>query len=318
MDRPLVSVVIPTHDRPRRVRRAIRSVERQTYEPIELVVVDDCSSQPVSSVLEREPALERFDLHRLEENRGGSAARNIGIDAATGEYLAFLDDDDRWKPTKLDRQISALEAAPAEVGLAYTGVVQLGPDGTVNAVTAGAADGDVTRQLLRRNVVGTISSVVLRRSVLDHVGGLDERFPSWQDWAFYVRVSEHTRFLALKDPLVVRHNAGTDQLSHAYETKRNITVPLFVQTFAPLAARHGRLFEHSFYGYVAYHLGLAAVRTGRYRDARRHFVRAISLYPFAPIFYLELAAVLGGRMTYEPLDRLQPYLPLRAVKRALQ
>ncbi|WP_290813394.1 glycosyltransferase [Halovivax sp.] len=319
MDRPLVSAIVPTRDRPERLRRAISSVEAQTYDPVELVVVDDRSTPPVADALGgREPDVDRFELVRLEENRGGAGARNAGIEAASGEILTFLDDDDRWDPAKLERQIPALLESPDDVGLVYTGVVQLDAAGGPNAITATAVDGDATKRLLVRNVVGTISSVAVRREVIDEVGPLDERFPSWQDWEFYVRVSDAFRLRAIEEPLVVRHNAGEGQLSHDYETKRDATVSLFRRKYAPLAARYGPAFEREFEAHLEYHLGLTATRCGAYGAARRHFLRAIRRYPFAPSFYLELAAVAGGRATYVPLDRLQPHLPLRAAKRALR
>lgn len=319
VDRPLVSVVIPTHDRPHRLRRAVRSVAAQTYEPIELVVVDDASSPPVPAAVERDAAqVERFVTRRFEHNRGGSAARNAGIEAATGEYLAFLDDDDRWDPAKLERQVPLLATGPKDVGVVYTGVVQLDADGSVNAVSTARAEGELTRRLLTLNVVGTISSVLVRREAAEAVGGLDERFPSWQDWAFYIRLSERYGFRSLDAPLVVRHNAADGQLSGDYETKREETAPLFRRTFRPLAARYGRAFERRFDGFVEYHLGLAALRAGAYDAARGHFLAAMRRYPRAPVFALAFATVSGGRLTYEPLDRLGTVLPLRTIKRTLQ
>ena len=99
-DAPLVSVVLPTYDRPALVRKAVASVGAQTYPNVELLVVDDCSPTPVEQALEGlslGPSI-AVRVLRHEENRGGNAARNTGIRVAAGEYVAFLDDDDRWHP----------------------------------------------------------------------------------------------------------------------------------------------------------------------------------------------------------------------------
>ncbi|MFC3958112.1 glycosyltransferase family 2 protein [Halovivax cerinus] len=318
-DRELVSVVIPTHDRPARLRRAIRSVAAQTYGPIELIVVDDASSPPVSDDIDRVAArVDRFERHRFVTNRGGAAARNAGIEESSGEFIAFLDDDDRWDPAKLERQVPRLRAAPDDVGVVYTSVVQLDSDGEVNAVTAATESGDLTHRLLRRNVVGTVSSVLLRSDAAAAVGGFDERFPSWQDWALYLRLSKRYRFLALDEPLVVRHNAGAGQVSGDYETKRDETAPLFRRTFRPLAAREGTDDARLFDAFVEYHLGQAAIRAESYSAARRHFAAATRLAPRSLLFPLALASVACGRATYEPLERLATVLPLRRAKRALQ
>ncbi len=102
---PLVSVVIPTRDRQRLLEQALGSVLAQRYEPIEVVVVDDCSALPLelSPLLARDP---RVLLLRSETPLGAGAARNLGASRCRGPLLAFLDDDDRWRPDKLERQVA--------------------------------------------------------------------------------------------------------------------------------------------------------------------------------------------------------------------
>ena len=103
-DLPKVSVVIPTHDRAHLVGRAIRSVLAQTFQDFEIIVVDDCSVDNTKEVVQS-LADSRIRYLRHEINRGGSAARNTGIGAARGEWIAFLDSDDEWLPKKLEKQL---------------------------------------------------------------------------------------------------------------------------------------------------------------------------------------------------------------------
>ncbi|WP_409025268.1 glycosyltransferase family 2 protein [Halalkalicoccus salilacus] len=302
---PLVSVVVPTYDRPTAVTRAVRSVLNQTYRPIELIVVDDHSPRPVADALQ---PIDDEDVRvipiRHEENRGGNAARNTGLEAATGEFIAFLDDDDEWLPEKLERQIVAIDHEDA--GFAYTAVRNVDPDGNTVSITSSSHSGAVTKQLLFGNFIGTFSAVMVRRSVIEQAGLLDERLPSWQDWEYYVRLSRYCRCAAVPEPLVVRHNAPTGQISRSIEPKREISYPLLLERLRPIAREYD--VERKMDGYVTYALGRAALSNGDYAGARRDFIRSITRYPFEPSFYLYLAAAAGGRYAYPTL---------RAVKRHL-
>ena len=104
----LVSVVIPTHNRAVQVARAIASVQCQTYPNLEIVVVDDCSTDNTRTVVEGYGD-QRIRYVRHDQRRGASAARNTGIRLATGEFIAFLDDDDEWKPEKTMRQLALFD-----------------------------------------------------------------------------------------------------------------------------------------------------------------------------------------------------------------
>ncbi len=301
-DAPLVSVVLPTYDRPDRLRRALESVAAQTYPKIELVVVDDCSPTPLEPVVERVDldALQRVTYLRNEENRGGSATRNRGVRTATGEYVAFLDDDDEWKPTKLARQMETFEASDDDVGLVYVGT-ELRRDGRPVNTVVHTLGGWVTEALLRGASISEYSGVMVRADVFDTVGFPDERFPSWQDREWFVRLSTECAFAACEEPLVVRHLEGDDRVTKNYATKRDVTYPLFVETFRPLAAEYG--VERAFEAAMAGKMGRTAVQHGHYADARRFLLRSLRLDPRDVEGYLFLATALGGRYTYAPARR---------------
>ena len=116
-----ISVVIPTHNRVDLLPRAIKSVLEQTYKDIEIVVVSDGSTDGTDEYMKQyadNPNVKYISYH---PGRGGNYARNAGFDAAKGEFVAFLDDDDEWGPTKIEKQVALMEA-DEEVGLVYTGI----------------------------------------------------------------------------------------------------------------------------------------------------------------------------------------------------
>ena len=296
---PTVSVVIPTYGRPGRLRAAVESVRTQTCDDVELVVVDDCSPTPASETLAdvSTEGLARLEVVRHAENRGANAARNTGIETAGGEFLAFLDDDDRWREEKLAAQLRAFEDGGEVVGAVCTGTEYDGPQGTVTKVPT--SNGDVTKDILMGAPFGEFSALMVRRSVVDAAGLPDTEFPSWQDKEWYVRLSEHCEFRSLPALLTVRDIEHADRISHDYETKRDVSYPLFLSKHRDLARSYGRHCERRFVATLNTTLGRSAIRSERYGAARTHFARALKWDPTLVDCYPYLLASLGGRYTYE-------------------
>lgn len=294
---PLVSVIVPTYNRPERLVRSLESIAHQTYENLEIVVVDDGSEPPAADAVA--PLREDFPYEvvviRHDENRGANAARNTGIREASGDFLAFLDDDDEWAPSKVTRQVEAFRGAPADVGLVYTALRIVDDEGTVVRTTDASAAGDVTRQLLCRNLIGSFSCVMVRSAAAADAGPLDEAFPSWQDLDWYIRLSENWTVRPIADPLVTNHAGGHDRITDDLESLTAETYPRFVEKHRPRAAAYGRGFERKMLGWAAFRVGAwYALPAGRYGTARRFLRRAILQYPFDPRFFLYAAVALGG------------------------
>lgn len=294
---PLVSVVITTYNRPSYLRDAVESVLEQRYEAIELIVVDDHSETDTRAAIAAldVSSLTEFQYIRHDENRGANAARNTGIEAATGEYVAFLDDDDRWVPGKIDRHVEAFETAGSDVGVVYTGIEAIRPEGRVIEIPP-PIEGDMTKALLCRNVVGTMSVVMVRTDVANDVP-LDEAFPAWADLEWYINLSRRTEFKRLPEPLTVYEFTSHDRLSDDIEKKLR-AYELFVDRFDSLAASYGRLFRRKMRGWAAYRAGNAALMAGRYDRARRFFATALVSYPFEPTFATHFLASTGGHVTH--------------------
>lgn len=298
---PLVSVIIPTYDRNEQLPETVRSVSTQTYDHIELFVVDDCSPVPVTEALEDMTLdhMHAVTIIRHNENRGANAARNNGIRAARGKYIAFLDDDDRWEDTKIERQVDAFESSDPEVGVVYTGKRSVGPHG--ERIKTPTVEGDVMKDLLTGQSFNQFSSLMVRSEVIEKVGLTDERFPAWQDREWLFRLAQHCHFKSVPEPLVVwqKKSGVSDNITGRYEQKRDVAFPLLIEKHYPVAREYGLYYARTFLASMRMTLARAAVKSGEYEEARKYFLLAVLGNPLYRPVYPHLLASLGGKWTYE-------------------
>lgn len=183
----------------------------QSREPDEVIVVDDGSTDDTCTVVEAE-----FPGVRLirQANRGVSAARNRGIEAATGEWIAFLDSDDEWKPDKLEIQLAALAACPG-APLCHTNEVWIRNGRRVNEGKRHAkAGGRIFERCLPLCVISP-SSAVVRRSLFAEIGGFDESMPVCEDYDMWLRICARHPVAFVEEPLTVKYGGHSDQLSRS-------------------------------------------------------------------------------------------------------
>ena len=217
MEEPKVSVVIPTFNRANELGRAIASVLAQSFQDFELIIVDDASSDATPAIIASidDPRV-RFIQH--EVNQGGSAARNTGIKASLGEYIAFLDSDDEWLPNKLQLQVDKFACSPSDVGVVYTGR-EVVCDGETVKVLFAQQEGDLRKKLLQGNCVGTTSSVMVKQTSLIQSGLFDERLPAAQDLDLWIRLSRICKFRELPAPLVRFHLDADGRITNNIESR---------------------------------------------------------------------------------------------------
>ncbi|WEL16676.1 Glycosyl transferase family 2 [Halorhabdus sp. SVX81] len=201
---PTVSVVIPTYHRSDLIERAIHSVLDQTFDDLECIVVDDCSPDETAEIA-RSIDDERLAVLDHEENRGASAARNTGIEAATGEYIAFLDDDDEWLPEKLEKQLALLESSDDSVGLVYCWMDYRDADANLVTEYRPTYSGDIFLDVLDKQRIGNSSTLVAPAKVVENVGGFDESIPRGNDGDFIRRVAREYDVEYVPETLVVSY-----------------------------------------------------------------------------------------------------------------
>lgn len=199
-----VSVVITTHNRLYLLQKAIKSVKSQTYQNIEIIVVDDASDDGTENYCK---SIEGIKYMRIEpdESNGGNHARNIGIFASKGDYIAFLDDDDEWYPQKIEKQME-LFADPA-VGMVYCELyVDVGIE-ILNYKVAFSRRGNLYQKKEYWRPICTTSAMIFRKEVFVDIGGFDEKVQYWQEYELTLRVVPKYEVALVEEPLV-RYRKG--------------------------------------------------------------------------------------------------------------
>jgi glycosyltransferase involved in cell wall biosynthesis len=223
-----VSVVIPTRNRSALVRQALRSVLAQADVGLEVIVVDDGSSDNTGAVVTgmRDS---RVVLLRHDRPRGLSASRNRGAEEAKGEWLAFIDDDDLWSPHKLSRQIQVANATGRD--WVYVGVVNVDASLRVLGGRPAPRPQEVVRLLPRGNLVpGSASSVAMRRTAFRRVGPFDVGLRSAEDWEMWIRLAKEGPPAWVPEPLVAQR---------LHSKNMSLDVNVILEAVGSVERRHG-------------------------------------------------------------------------------
>ena len=210
-DGPLVSVVIPSFNRSAKLADAIESVRLQTHTNIEILVVDDGSTDNSYEIANRLTAVEpRLRVVRHDANVGAQAARNTGIQRASGDWVAFLDSDDTYLPFSVERRLeTALRAGTAAV---HGDCLALRPGGIVETFGVPSMKGDI-RSAILANPGPAFPALLVRRECFDAIGDPDESIVAYQEWDTAIRLAFVTRFGFVPEPTFVWDQRGSDTIS---------------------------------------------------------------------------------------------------------
>ncbi len=315
---PRVSVVIPTYNRTEPLRRAVASVLGQTFRDLEVLVVDDGSSDGRALAVLDGLGDPRIRVLRLAENRGASRARNAGILGARGEWVAFLDSDDEWLPEKLERQMARLERGRGRdpgTAVVYCPALSRSSAGAGHVIPAGEpSEGDVLDELLHMNRrPPTASAYVVERSARLSVGGFDESLPSAQDIDLWLRLARAShRFVAVPEPLVVKHEHGAGQITGdpfatlaGFREMERRWGPLVRERLGDEAYRRWIGRRLSRIGKVHARYLRATASSGKLADGARYALRMLRFLPWAAF----LAARLLGLALRSSRGRCGPSRP---------
>lgn len=318
---PLVSVIIPAFNAERFLAETLRSVSQQTYRNIEIIVVDDGSTDGTANLVEAQRRLDpRIRLIR-QANAGVAAARNKGIFEASGEFLAPLDADDLWHPENLARQVAALQTAGPDAALCYAGSINIDDTNKVLQWSPHPRIADlepVLEVLIKYNFIGNGSAAVMRRSHVVAASGYDpglraQDAQGCEDLKLYLTLAARHRIVNVPEYLIgYRHSADSMSRSVTRMERSHELVLADLRRLRPDLPE--RLFRHSF-SFLHLYLSDTCAASGRKLEAWRHRLRAVLSNPAfmtEPHLVHWLAHILLG-----PLRRAAKFMlaPLRKYRR---
>jgi glycosyltransferase involved in cell wall biosynthesis len=284
----LVSVIIATYNGAARIAAAIESVRAQTYPSWEVIVAVDGSSDNTADVVEgfRD---ERISVLSFAVNRGPAAARNSALAEAHGEFIAYLDDDDAWLPGKLAAQVAML-SADADLGLVHGGVVDVMEDGR-RLVRMPPRDAAGYRANLLRDCIA-LSTVVVRRTVLERTGEFEPSLRAFEDWELWTRLLRLYPSAFVPDVVATtRQRSGSAMHGSSVYDLARARALVVRRRWRTLRAhglgRRALAYHHYFVG------GLFLVH-GRKAAARRRAVRSLRLRPSMRAGALYVMSFLGA------------------------
>ena len=216
-----VSAVIPTFNRGHCLLRAINSILAQTTPVDEIIVVDDGSDDKTYDLLVESELLEmRGQLPNIrylyQENKGVSAARNLGIKEAENEYIALLDSDDAWAETKIERQALKLEKKNFSCRITHTEEIWLKDGQRINPKKKHKKSGGFIFEKCLPLCCISPSSVLLHRTLFDDYGFFDEKLPACEDYDMWLRLCAFEEVLFVEEALTIKYGGHADQLSRAF------------------------------------------------------------------------------------------------------
>lgn len=221
-DKPLVSVVIPTYNRPDQLHRAISSVLSQKGVELDIIIVDDASEIDLSGELAGHPQVTYL---RNKKNMGGGFTRNRGIDAARGDFISFLDDDDEFYDGKLQKQVHKFaESNLDSLGIVTCHVRDLRSGNEV--IVKNNYKGDIYHKSLERYTAKMTPSFLFKTEAVKNIGGFDTTLPSNQEYDLIIRLSKNYR-IDFVDEILAQANRSAGQIHTNFEKKREGALQLF-------------------------------------------------------------------------------------------
>jgi len=295
---PRISVIITTFNRANFLKKAIESVLNQTYLDFELLILDNNSTDNT------EEMVKSFNDERIRyikhQPLNISQARNLGVKEARGEHIGFLDDDDEWLGNKLESQLSVFEKGDSNLGLVYGGFVWIDSQGREIKKHIPRLKGQILKDFLSQKdgLIGSASNPLLRKEVIEELGGYNEKVITGEDWELYLRLSEKYDIDFSPEILLrIRCHFGRrlgDKLKGAANLEKMVL------------ERYKDIFDQdpglkSFY---LQKIGGKLCRIGQGKEGREYIKQAIKNYPFNFLAYFQFLFSFLGQSIYQKIHKI--------------
>lgn len=298
---PLVSVVIPTYNRAYLIERSIKSVLNQTYQNLEIIVVDDGSEDNTEEIVKSFND-SRIIFTRHEKNRGVSAARNTGIKLCNGNYIAFNDSDDEWLEEKIRKQITIfLENSDESIGVVYSGFFKIRDNiRTYIPSQKCKKEGDIYFELLKGNLVAPPAAMV-KKICFEKAGLFDENLSTLEDWELFIRISKYFKFKYIPEALVLSYytSNGVNERGEKHKLK---TYNAIVNRNMDKLSKNKRLL-HNFYSLM-----------WQINFSKKFLIKAIGAYPLDFKLYLKVLIALFGKNNYKKVKNIYSKIRIKLRK----
>jgi len=272
--RPLVSVIIPTYNRLHTLDRAIKSVLRQTYDYLEIIVIDDGSTDGTDSYIKNIND-DRIIYLRHENNRGVSAARNTGIIASKGEYIALLDSDDEWMPEKTSIQLETLSKHGGNTIAGCTGHYLIQPDRKLEFQPR--ENIFWFKWFLFQCLIGPGSTLMATRTAFEKAGCFDEKLVRFEDWDWLIRYTELYPFFCISKPLATVY-LGKPPSAKEVQDSAMIFIKKNKEKFYSLGFWYGRkAMARRFLD-----IGIHCLREKNFKKGTFYILKGLIYFPFQP------------------------------------
>lgn len=288
-----ISVIIPTHNRADLLPRAIKSVQNQTLPVDEIIVVSDGSTDNTDEVVqEMQNKDERIKLISYYPGHNGNYARNQGLAAATGEYIAFLDDDDEWLPEKTEKQMKVFQDNPT-YGLVYTAQNCIFTDTGIAYNTKPSWKGDLAQRIFLHNDIGTPSQVIVKADILKKTGNFDLELGALQDYDLWIRCCQVTKIGFVKEPCINYYNASSTNQVSANTEKFIRASRHIVKKYESIIAAFSPDFQREVQAVVETNIAQRCLRNREQKNARKYVIASLKIKPSKKAVGLMIASFVS-------------------------
>jgi len=295
-NRPAVSVILPTYNRSKTLERAINSVLKQTYSDLELIIVDDASTDNTEEIVKAFMNKDgRVIYIKHSSNTGPAGARNTGIKRSTGRYIGFQDSDDEWMPDKLEKQVKILDNSPSHTGMVYTAFIRIFSNKSIYVPPEKIRikEGFIHYELLNGNFIG-MPTTLIKKECFDRVGLFDESLPPLEDWELFLRISKYFSISYIDEALVAEFESE-DSISKVKASN--------IRALRLILKKHYESFRKVPKALARYcfMIGDFLYRSGDKTDAREYLKNAFRLRPINSKYFMGYMLSFIGQGIYKRL-----------------